>query len=214
MNASRSDRPVLLIVVASFFLWPLAIGGPSINSFADEPTTEIEDTAIHVPTPMDVVARMLKEVNVNESDLLYDLGCGDGRIVVAAAKTYGCRCVGYDISKRKVAQSQESIKKNGLEELARAELQDIFTVDLSQASVITLYLLPELNEQLIPQFSTLKDGSRIVAHEFAIEGIQYDRIVKMKSDGDNVPRKIFVYTTPLKKTNLDTQSNPTIDRKE
>lgn len=201
MHAIRPN----LLVVATALMWILAVVGPRIQSVADEPTTEAEGTAIHVPTPMDVVDRMLKEVNVNESDLLYDLGCGDGRIVVAAAKTYGCRCVGYDINKRKVAQSKESIEKNGLEKLARAELQDIFTVDLSEASVITLYLLPELNEQLIPQFSQLKNGSRIVAHEFAIEGIQYDRQIKMKSQGNNVPRKIFVYTTPLKKMNLPSE---------
>ncbi len=197
MNAIHPN----FLVITTAFMWHLAVCGCGIHSFADEPTTETEDTAIHVPTPMDVVARMLKEVSVTESDLLYDLGCGDGRIVVAAAKTYGCRCVGYDISKRKVAQSRDSIKENGLEKLARAELQDIFAIDLSEATVITLYLLPELNEKLIPQFSKLKDGSRIVAHEFPIEGIQYDRQIKMKSQGDNVPRKIFVYTTPLKKMN-------------
>jgi precorrin-6B methylase 2 len=166
---------------------------------ADEPTREAEDTAIHVPTPIDVVARMLVEARVNQDDVLYDLGCGDGRIVVEASKTYGCRAVGYDISVRKVAQSKENIDKHGLASLARAELRDIFEVDLSGASVITLYLLPELNEQLIPQLEKLKKGSRIVAHEFPIEGIQHDRIVNLKSEGDNVPRKIYLYSAPLKR---------------
>jgi precorrin-6B methylase 2 len=166
---------------------------------AAEPPDNDEDTAIHVPTPHHVVAKMLEVAKVKKDDVLYDLGCGDGRIVVAAASKYGCRAVGYDIDARKVRQSWESVKAHGVERLARIERRDIFTLDLSKATVITLYLLPEMNEQLIPQLQKLKDGSRIVSHEFALEGIQYDRLITIKSaEDDGVPRDIYLYTVPLK----------------
>lgn len=165
----------------------------------DELSTAAEDTAIHVPTPPDIVSKMLEVAKVKKSDLLYDLGCGDGRIVVAAASKYGCRAVGYDISERKVLQSRKNVKERGVETLVRIEQRDIFKLDLRAASVVTLYLLPEMNEQLIPQLEKMKDGSRIVAHEFSIEGIRHDRHLTVKAKGDGVPREIYLYVLPLKK---------------
>ncbi len=173
---------------------------------AEEPPTSDEEGAIHVPTPPDIVAKMLEVAELNKDDLLYDLGCGDGRIVVAAALKHGCRAVGYDIDARKVRQSIENVRRHGVEKLVRIEQRDIFELDLREATVITLYLLPELNERLIPQLEKLKDGSRIVAHEFAIEGIQHDRLITLKSEGDGVPRDIFLYTLPLKKERVEATS--------
>ncbi len=117
---------------------------------------------IFVPTPQDVLEKMLKMVKVKKDDLLYDLGCGDGRIVVTAAKKYGCKCVGYDIDPERVKESLENVRKNNVGHLVRIEQQDIFTLDLSEADVITLYLLRSLNTKLIPQLEKLKPGSRIV----------------------------------------------------
>lgn len=82
--------------------------------------------------------------------MVYDLGCGDGRIVIAAAKQYGCRGVGFEIGPKLVAESRENVKKNGVENLVRIEEADIFTLDLSEADIITMYLLPKLNNRLIP----------------------------------------------------------------
>ena len=166
---------------------------------AAQPPADQQDSAIHVPTPPDVVAKMLEVAEVNENDLLYDLGCGDGRVVVAAALKYGCRAVGYDIDPRKVRQSKANVERNGVDKLVRIEQRDIFELDLREATVITLYLLPEMNEQLIPQLEKLEAGSRIVAHEFAIEGIEHDRKMTIKSQTDGVPRDVYLYTLPLKK---------------
>jgi len=180
----------------------LRIGGVT---GAEEPPTSDEEGAIHVPTPADIVAKMLEVAKVEKKDLVYDLGCGDGRIVVAAALKYGCRAVGFDIDARKVRQSRENVNRHGVEKLVRIEHKDIFELDLREATVITLYLLPELNEQLIPQLEQLKDGSRIVAHEFAIEGVQHDRLITLKSQGDDVPRDIYLYTLPLRREQTSQQ---------
>lgn len=121
---------------------------------------------IFLATPNNVVDEMLKLAQVKESDLVYDLGCGDGRIVIAAAKQYGCRGVGYEIDPKLAAESRENVKKNGVEDLVRIEQADIFTLDLSEADVVTMYLLPDLNNRLIPQLQKLKPGSRIISHYF------------------------------------------------
>src|SRR5262249_35042502 len=137
---------------------------------ADDKERELD--VVYWPTPQNVVDRMLELAEVKKSDLVYDLGCGDGRIVVTAAKKYGCKAVGYDIDPARIKDSDENVKKNKVEKLVTIEKKDIFTLDLSKASVITLYLLRDLNVKLIPQLKKLKPGSRIVSHEFDIRGIK------------------------------------------
>jgi tRNA A58 N-methylase Trm61 len=154
---------------------------------------------VYVFTPHDIVDKMLKMAEVTERDLVYDLGCGDGRIPVTAAKKYGCKAVGYDLDPERVKESLENAKKNGVEHLVTIEQKDIFTLDLSQASVITLYLLPDMNRKLIPQLEKLKPGSRIVAHNFIIPGIKPDKVARFISSDDNLEHKVFLWTTPLKK---------------
>ena len=149
---------------------------------------------------------MLELARVNKDDLLYDLGCGDGRIVIAAAERYGCRAVGYDIDERKVIQSKENVKKHGVEKLEQIEHQDIFELDLREATVITLYLLPEMNIKLIPQLEKLNAGSRIVCHEFPFAGVQHDRQLTITTQPDGVPRDIYLYSLPLKKVRLERTS--------
>ncbi|MHC4543326.1 MAG: methyltransferase domain-containing protein, partial [Planctomycetota bacterium] len=160
---------------------------------------EKKPDVIFVPTPNDVVDKMLELANVQKDDLVYDLGCGDGRIIVRAAKRFGCKAVGYDIDPERVKESLENVAKNNVGHLVTIEQKDIFTLDLSKANVITLYLLPSLNVKLIPQLEKLKPGSRIVSHEFRMKGIKPDKIVKLTSSKDNVQHKIFLWTTPLKK---------------
>ena len=154
---------------------------------------------VYVPTPQDVVDKMLEIAKVTKDDLLYDLGCGDGRFVVTAAKKYGCRAVGYDISPRRVRESLENVKKNNVEHLVRIEQKDIFTLDLSKADVITLFLLPSLNVKLIPQLDKLKPGSRIVSYRFGMRGVMPDQTVDFTSPRDKSQHTFYLWTTPLNK---------------
>jgi predicted RNA methylase len=143
---------------------------------------------------------MLELAEVKKDDLVYDLGCGDGRIVVAAAKKYGCKAVGYDTQPQCIKDSLENVGRNKVESLVRIEQKDIFTLDLSQASVITLYLNPMLNLKLVPQLEKLRPGSRIVSHESDIEGVEPDKVVKFVSGESKREHTIYLWTTPLKKT--------------
>ncbi len=150
-------------------------------------------------TPQDVVDKMLMLAKIKKDDLVYDLGCGDGRILVAAAKTYGCKAVGYDLDPERVKESLENAKKNKVEHLVTIEQKDIFTLDLSEADVITLYLLPALNVKLIPQLEKLKPGSRILSHNFDMKGVKPNKVVRLTSSFDNIEHKIYLWTAPLKK---------------
>jgi SAM-dependent methyltransferase len=169
---------------------------------ADQVEEGVEETrepdVIFVPTPPEVVDKMLEMAEVKKDDLVYDLGCGDGRIVVAAAKKYGCKAIGYDIDPRRVKESLQNVAKNNVGHLVRIEQKDIFTLDLSKANVITLYLLPELNVKLIPQLEKLKPGSRIVSHDFAMRGVEPDKVVTLTTDGEN-EHTVYLWTSPLKK---------------
>ena len=153
---------------------------------------------IFVPTPDDVVAKMLEMADVKKTDLLYDLGCGDGRIVVTAAKKVGCKAKGFDVDPQRIKESLENVKKNKVGNLVKIEQKDIFTLDLSPANVVTLYLLPSLNVKLIPQLEKLKPGSRIVSHDFDMRGVIPDREEKFK-DKDGNSHTVYLWTTPLKK---------------
>ncbi len=170
---------------------------------AEEVKNEVEQNrepdVIFVPTPQDVVDKMLELAEVKKEDLVYDLGCGDGRIVVTVAKRFGCKAIGYDIDPNRVKESLENVAKNNVGHLVTIEQKDIFTLDLSKANVITLYLLPELNVKLIPQLEKLKPGSRIVSHDFAMEGVKPDKVVKLTSDKDQFEHTIYLWTLPLKK---------------
>jgi hypothetical protein len=162
--------------------------------------TPREPDVIFVPTPQEAVDKMLELAQVTKDDLVYDLGCGDGRIVVTAAKRYGCKAVGFDIARKRVKESLENVEKNNVGHLVRIEQRDIFTLDLSKANVVTLYLLPELNVKLIPQLEKLKPGSRIVSHDFDMRGVKPDKVVEVKSsDEDWDTHTIYLWTTPLKK---------------
>ena len=120
-----------------------------------------------VPTPHEVVAAMLKVANVRRNDVLFDLGSGDGRIVIAAAKKYGTRGTGIDIDSVRVAEGRLGARKAGVANKARFQRADLFETDLREATVVTLYLLPTLNVKLRPKlYAELKPGSRVVSHAF------------------------------------------------
>jgi uncharacterized protein (TIGR03000 family) len=122
------------------------------------------------PTPQKVVDALLRLAKVSKDDVLWDLGCGDGRIPVTAAKEYGCKAVGFDIDPELVKESRKNARESGVEKLVTIEQRDIFTLDLSKGpTIVTLYLLPRLNEKLLPQLRKLPAGTRVisVAHRMA-----------------------------------------------
>src|SRR5262250_258990 len=121
----------------------------------------------YVPTPQEVVERMLELAQVKKGDVVYDLGSGDGRIVITAAKKYGVKAIGFEIDPERIKESAENIKKAGVGDLVEIRQQDIRTVDLSPASVLTMYLLPEVNLMIRPNiWKQMKPGSRVVSHDF------------------------------------------------
>src|SRR5438045_594376 len=122
---------------------------------------------IFVPTPQEVVDKMLEIAKVGKGDVLYDLGSGDGRIPVTAAKRYGIRAVGIDIDPERIREANENAKKAGVTNLVRFRQEDLFKADFREATVVTLYLLPDLNVKLRPRlWSELKPGTRVVSHQF------------------------------------------------
>ncbi len=121
---------------------------------------------IYVPTPQEVVDAMLVLAGVTSKDVVYDLGCGDGRIPVTAAKTYGARAVGIDIDPARIEEANANVKAAGVGDTVKILNADLFETDINEATVVTLYLLPSLNKKLIPKLKAMKPGTRIVSHAF------------------------------------------------
>ncbi|MBX3187705.1 MAG: 50S ribosomal protein L11 methyltransferase [Labilithrix sp.] len=176
---------------------------PASAAADDEPPTRVPDIE-YVPTPQNVVDKLLDAAKIKKDDVLYDLGCGDGRIVVTAAKKFGVKAIGFDIDPKRVEESNANVKKNKVEHLVTIMHKDIFTVDLSPASVVTLYLLPELNVRLIPQLEKLKAGSRVVSHDFDMEGVDPVNTWTVMAPDHRPPHKdrehyVYLWNVPLKK---------------
>jgi SAM-dependent methyltransferase len=136
-----------------------------------------------VPTAPEVVDRMLELAQVKSNDLIYDLGSGDGRIVIQAAKKYGAKGVGVEIDAELVQRARNNAFKEKVAHLAEFRAQDALTVDISPATVVTLYMLPDFNAKLRPIFDRqLKPGSRVVSHDYAVPGWMPDRVEKVPGD--------------------------------
>ncbi|MBN1832380.1 MAG: methyltransferase domain-containing protein [Deltaproteobacteria bacterium] len=155
---------------------------------------------VYVGTPYDVVSEMLRMAQVNKDDLVVDLGCGDARMLVLAAQKYGSRGIGYEIDPDMVRASRKNAEENNVVDLVRIVQADIFTVDISKADVLPIYLLPEMNLQLLPQLETLKAGSRLVFHNYDLEGFVPDKKVEVISNEDNSIHNLWLHITPLKRT--------------
>jgi SAM-dependent methyltransferase len=139
----------------------------------------------YVPTPQPVVDAMLAIAKVTAADVVYDLGCGDGRIPIAAAQKYGARGVGIDIDPVRIAEANENAKAAAVTGKVTFLNQDLFAVDFSDATVVTLYLLPSLNEKLIPKLKALKPGTRIVSHAFDM-GPSWPPEARQEVDGKTI----------------------------
>ncbi len=157
----------------------------------------------YVPSPQNVVDKMLEVAKITKDDVLYDLGCGDGRIPVTASKKFGIKTWCFDIDPQRIKEAKANAKQNGVENLVTIEQKDIFKVDLSPATVVTLYLLPELNVRLIPQLEKLKPNSRIVSHDFDMEGVKYEKWWTVIAKDHRTPKDrehyVYLWKTPLKK---------------
>jgi SAM-dependent methyltransferase len=174
----------------------LALGG-ALAWIACAKPTEGPLRAPFVSTPQDVVRAMLDLARVTEDDLLYDLGCGDGRIVIAAARDFGARAVGFDIDAALVAAARANVHTAGVSDAVHIELADIFALDLRPASVVTLYLLQALNDRLVPQLEQLAPGTRIVSHQYRLRGLRPRREVRLVSEEDHATHTIFLWIVPF-----------------
>ena len=166
---------------------PWALGEP--QRLAAQETS----LAPFVPTPQDVVDRMLELAGVTGNDVVYDLGCGDGRIVITAAQRFGARGVGVDIDPRRIAESNANAEQAGVQHLVRFLLQDAMTVDVSEATVVTLYLLSSSNVKLRPLLtSQLPVGARIVSHAFSMGDWAADEVDRFEDVRGNT-RTLFLW---------------------
>ena len=148
----------------------------------------------YVPTPMEVVDVMLDLAKVNRSDVVYDLGCGDGRIVITAAKKYGATGIGVDLNPERIEEANAYAKKKGVEKKVKFYEGNLFDFDFSKATVLTLYLLPDVNLKLMPKIlKEMKPGSRVVSHAFDMGDWKPDKQVSV--DG----RTIYLWTVPKRK---------------
>jgi ribosomal protein L11 methylase PrmA len=157
-----------------------------------QPATQYPDV-IFVPTPQEVVEDMLRLANVQKGDVLYDLGSGDGRIAITAARKYGIKATGIDIDPERIREANDNAKKAGVTNLVQFRQENLFTADFKDATVITLYLLPDLNVKLRPKlWNELKPGTRIVSHQFEMGAWKPEK--RLESNG----RTIYFWTVPPK----------------
>jgi SAM-dependent methyltransferase len=174
-----------------------------LNRTADVPLSQPpgERQGLNAPfitTPDVVLEKMVELAELRESDLVYDLGCGDGRIVITAALRSGCKGVGFDIDPERVSEARENARLHEVDERVQIIEQDIFTVDLSKADVVMMYLLPWMMNALVPQFQEMRPGCRIVTHVFWIDGVEPDEMVDLVMGENNETTSIYVYRTPLR----------------
>jgi hypothetical protein len=180
-------RPLLLCLAAGLICSAASAAQPSVP---------------YVPTPQAVVDRMLEIAKVTEKDYLIDLGSGDGRIVITAARKYGARGFGVDLNPERVAEANRNAEKAGVSARATFYERDLFATDLSPATVITMYLLPRVNLELRPKLLELKPGTRLVSHDFSMGDWRPDRreeiSVEAKYGGEPGSSIIYFWHVPAK----------------
>jgi 16S rRNA A1518/A1519 N6-dimethyltransferase RsmA/KsgA/DIM1 with predicted DNA glycosylase/AP lyase activity len=214
------SQPLFKILFAGFSIASLILAGcgqqvtnqaEAKPSNPENSTIQVQETStpeaqpqerspdvVYVPTPQAVVDKMLELAKVGKDDILFDLGSGDGRIPITAAKKFGTRGTGIDIDPARVKEANANAKKEGVSDKVQFRQQDLFKSDFSKATVVTLYLLPELNVKLRPQlFKQLKPGTRIVSHAFDMGDWKPEKVVQV--DG----KTVYYWTVPEKvPTNL------------
>jgi precorrin-6B methylase 2 len=177
----------------TFALSLATIAALVMPSSAQAPAPLRSPDVIFVPTPQEVVDAMLKLAKVSANDVVYDLGSGDGRIPITAARTYGARGVGIDIDPQRIKEATENLKTSGMGDKVRFLNQDLFTTNIGEATVVTLYLLPSLNLKVLPKLNAeLKPGTRVVSHAFDMGDIKPQQTQNVNG------RTIYLWTVPIK----------------
>jgi SAM-dependent methyltransferase len=202
-RAPRNTRlKVIAIVIAISLLAGLASrqliywqADPS--NYDGTPLPRPEINAPFITSHEAAVEKMVELAKLTPDDLVYDLGCGDGRIVIAAVKKSGCRGVGIDIDPERVAESIENAQRQGVADHLDFREQDVFTVDLREADVAMMYLTGWMIAKLEPQFEQMKPGSRVVTLDFWIEQVRPHRVLELGVESENKVHSIFLYTLPL-----------------
>jgi len=171
------------------------LAGSAACAVSAAPDDQRPTLAPYIPTPQDVVDRMLEVAEVTSKDTLFDLGCGDGRIVITAAKKYGAHAVGIDIDKDRISESKRNARNAGVSSLVRFEQGDILNADVSGATVVTLYLVSSANLKLRPLLTKqLQPGSRIVSHAFGMGDWPPDKTDRF-TDSRGDERVIYLWRT-------------------
>jgi SAM-dependent methyltransferase len=199
-----SPARLAVAVAASFALvtGALAQGAPKANEFVPQVGQAGKDV-IWVPTPEELVERMLRMAQVTDKDFVIDLGSGDGRIAIAAAKKFGARAQGIEYNPDMVDLANKSAQSQGVGDKVKFVKADIFESDFSQATVITMYLLPGLNLKLRPKLLDMKPGTRLASHQFTMDDWEPDETTMM--DG----RRAYLWIVPAKVQGVWTLSNGT-----
>lgn len=181
---------IRILVLAAILLGTSAAALPAL---AQGTASARRPDVIYVPTPQAVVEVMLQVAGVTKADVVYDLGSGDGRIPVTAAKKYGARAIGIDIDPDRVKEANENVAKNGVGSLVKIVQGDLFEQNLSEATVVTLYLLPSLNVRLMPKLmKELRPGTRVVSHAFDMGDWKPEKELDVEG------RKVYFWTIPKK----------------
>lgn len=196
---AKAETPVRKSAVAGHAASATAANEESVAGPAPAYTEATDGTALantdrkpafdvpYWPTPYPVVEKMLELAKVKSSDVIYDLGCGDARSLVTAAQRHGAKGIGIEIDVRLVRLARENARRNGVEHLVQIELRDMFTVDLSKADVVFLYLLDRTLVRLMPQLAKMRPESRIVAHEYALPDAKPIQTVQFLGPPDGPP---------------------------
>ena len=189
MRSRRFDATTTRGLAFAALVLAAALGVPA----AGDASQDSRSLAPFVPTPNDVVTRMLTLAGVTENDVVYDLGCGDGRIVIAAARDFGARGVGIDIDPQRIAEANANAEQAGVQDLVEFIEQDAMQVDVSNATVVTLYLLSSSNARLRPILTRqLRPGARIVSHAFSMGDWDPD-VVDRFEDARGSTRTLYLW---------------------
>ena len=173
----------------------------SVSAIAQNTQTKTPDVPF-VPTTEEGVKAMLKLADVKNSDIVYDLGCGDGRIVIAAAKNYGAHAVGIDIDPKRIQEAKDNARRAGVEDLVRFEEADLFQADIHEASVVTLFLLSSVNQRLRPKLmQDLKPGTRVVSNTFSMGDWKPDKEETIPENDSpfSFSRRFYLWIIPARK---------------
>lgn len=185
----------LWVAVGAWSVW--LSGGVSAAETQEPDPPRKKPDCVFVPTPHDIVEHMLDMAHVQKGDVVYDLGCGDGRIVIQAARKRGCRGVGFEIDPELAARARAEAKRQGVEHLVEIRESDLFQADMSEATVLPIYLLPWMLQELKPKLAALKAGTRIVSHDYRIPGAKADKVQTLTSRETGAKHILLFYTLPF-----------------